>query len=412
MDYPQRKNSDTKPESKIKIEKVIESSLLPESLLKDLNDEEYQSESDEEQFHKFTPHSGESSSTLKTNFTSSSREFVDLGNFYPFGNYNAPVNEFVKIPMPNLNSFNLQMSNNSYNLFSPHVNPRIKTYSHNNLNEMISPFPNFSNFREVSYQNNFNNFTNNYYNGVSPGLVPRKVSCNTFPINSGLKNIKNEQKLPKKNFSGNLITSQTNPFQIYEEMINDDVTFENFVERIGGDLIPFIKTQRGSRLMQKFLNKVSAESVDRILDQLSPNLKEIMVDGYGNYFIQRLTQCCSTEQRVLVLGYVAEDFLEIANNNAGTHSIQSLIEIINSKEEMEILRKCVEPHILRLAYNTNGTHIIQKIISCFEESNRNFLNDFILANLVKMCLNANGICVVKLFFQIYFLKNYFRLKDT
>jgi hypothetical protein len=89
--------------------------------------------------------------------------------------------------------------------------------------------------------------------------------------------------------------------------------------------------------------------------------------------------------------------LEIANNTSGTHSIQSLIEIINMPEEEEILRNCVEKHILRLACNSNGTHIIQKIITCFEEKNREYLNDYILKNMAKMSMNVNGICVVRYF---------------
>lgn len=86
--------------------------------------------------------------------------------------------------------------------------------------------------------------------------------------------------------------------------------------------------------------------------------------------------------------------MEIANNGSGTHSLQSIIEIINMEEEEILLQKCVENNILKLSQNSNGTHIIQKIISCFEEKNRNYLNDFILNNLSKMCMNANGICVV------------------
>jgi hypothetical protein len=67
------------------------------------------------------------------------------------------------------------------------------------------------------------------------------------------------------------------------------------------------------------------------------------------------------------------------------------------KDEEELLRISIEKHILKLSYNSNGTHIIQKIISCFEEKDRKYLNDFILENLPKVCMNANGICVIKKF---------------
>jgi hypothetical protein len=95
---------------------------------------------------------------------------------------------------------------------------------------------------------------------------------------------------------------------------------------------------------------------------------------------------------------VQKDFLEIAVNISGTHSLQSLIEIVNMEEEETLIKKLVEPYILKLAFNGNGTHIIQKVITCFEESTRTFLNEFILDNLTSICLNANGICVVRIYF--------------
>jgi hypothetical protein len=89
--------------------------------------------------------------------------------------------------------------------------------------------------------------------------------------------------------------------------------------------------------------------------------------------------------------------LEIGNSPSGTHSIQTLIEIINTPNEELILQKCVEKNILKLSYNSNGTHIIQKIISCFSENRRIYLNEYILQNLVKICSDPNGICVIKKF---------------
>jgi hypothetical protein len=91
---------------------------------------------------------------------------------------------------------------------------------------------------------------------------------------------------------------------------------------------------------------------------------------------------------------VSQHFLEISNNTFGTHAIQSLIEIINLQDEEDLLKRSLEGNILKISYNSNGTHIIQKIILCMEEKNRTYLNEFIINNLSKMCMNSNGICVV------------------
>lgn len=87
-------------------------------------------------------------------------------------------------------------------------------------------------------------------------------------------------------------------------------------------------------------------------------------------------------------------------DSSGTHALQSLIEIMNLKEEEELIKSILnKDNILKLSINSNGTHIIQKIISCFDEENRNKINTSVIENFSKLCMNANGICVVKLIFS-------------
>ncbi len=82
-------------------------------------------------------------------------------------------------------------------------------------------------------------------------------------------------------------------------------------------------------------------------------------------------------------------------DSSGTHALQSLIEIMNLKEEEELIKSILnEDNILQLAINSNGTHIIQKIISCFDEENRRKVNNCVINNFPKLCVNPNGICVV------------------
>ena len=86
--------------------------------------------------------------------------------------------------------------------------------------------------------------------------------------------------------------------------------------------------------------------------------------------------------------------MEIAINMSGTHSLQSLIEIVTMVEEENIINRMINPVIQELSFDVNGTHIIQKIICCFNENSRVYLNDYILENLSKISMNVHGICVV------------------
>lgn len=162
-----------------------------------------------------------------------------------------------------------------------------------------------NNFRQGGVNCNLNNRLSNSNSNLS--LLGR---C----FNQNLNNSNNSPSMSispvmnKKHYSGN-VRHTTMPFMqspnstfSFDDLIEeygDD--FEKFVEKIDAQLIPFIKTQKGSRFMQKFLNKISPESVDRMLNRLSSSFKEIMVDNYGNYFMQKLMQSCSSEQRVYVV---------------------------------------------------------------------------------------------------------------
>ena len=53
-------------------------------------------------------------------------------------------------------------------------------------------------------------------------------------------------------------------------------------------------------------------------------------------------------------------------------------------------------NLLLLFCNENGHHIIQKIIIDFPEHKREFLSDFIIDNIDKICMSEYGsLCMVK-----------------
>lgn len=80
--------------------------------------------------------------------------------------------------------------------------------------------------------------------------------------------------------------------------------FENLDElmkSITCNLWDYAKTQKGSRNLQKLLNKIEQEELDKILNECKNNFKDLMTNIYGNYFCQKLIQCCSSDQRMFIL---------------------------------------------------------------------------------------------------------------
>jgi len=86
------------------------------------------------------------------------------------------------------------------------------------------------------------------------------------------------------------------------------------------------------------------------------------------------------------------------NNSAGTHSIQALLDTIETKEENEMLFFLIHKYLLKLIINSNGMHVVQKIlIKINEQCETEYINEFLIENIVRLSMNANGLCVVKKF---------------
>jgi hypothetical protein len=117
---------------------------------------------------------------------------------------------------------------------------------------------------------------------------------------------------------------------------------------------------------------------------------------YGNYFIQKLIKKLNIEQRLLIYQIIEPKFIEIATNKSGTHSIQALIDCIDSPLELIALDVLLNKNMLLLFLDENAYHIIMKIILDISEDKRNNLNLFIVMNAEKIIINSNGaFCVNK-----------------
>ena len=128
-----------------------------------------------------------------------------------------------------------------------------------------------------------------------------------------------------------------------------------------------------------------------------------MMDVYGNYFIQYLIKNSNENQINLIINYIKNDYVIIALNYSGTHVLQTLLDMIKTIEEEIILVESIKGNELKMAFDINATHVLQKMICVIKEIRRNSINNIILKNIKALCLDANGICVVKKFIGNTFL---------
>ena len=175
--------------------------------------------------------------------------------------------------------------------------------------------------------------------------------------------------------------------------------------------INLTKTIKGSKYLQNILQTTPPKDLEVALVTkiICANYKEIMCDYYGNYFLQKFFPFCNHHQRIDILISIKSDFINIANDICGNHSLQCLISLQNTNEEKEIIKLYTQNNLKDLCLGGNSSHVITKIIKFFQESERQYINTFVIENLIELCIDPNGICVIKEF--IYNMKsdNYIKL---
>lgn len=162
-----------------------------------------------------------------------------------------------------------------------------------------------------------------------------------------------------------------------------------------GQIPAFAKNQQGSKYLQRVLTKASPDILEFIVVEIGDHLQDLMVDSYGNYFCQKLLQSCSSKQRLYLLKKISPYIINISCDKRGTHSMQSMIQLINMQEEEQALEVALSEHIICLCFNPNGTHVLQKVISTVKVEKLDYIFNSCFDKIVELSLDSNGLCVIK-----------------
>lgn len=338
--------------------------------------------------------------------------------------YNNLSNHFTSNSFKNMNNFSMINNNigfNDYNNKNPMglripIQPRT-VYSDQYImahmmnrglydgkpnNQIIAPF----------YINNYRNNggsncpylgiqNNNYrYSNVNGNMNTNNNSIQNNPNYSNYN--QQSQALLENQVESFIAQLQQFQFQYGQSMQGQGVPFplSLLIEKTGPTIfVQLIKTSKGSRFLQKILSNSppTQTEIDLILQIITINIEEVICDYYGNYFLQKFIPYCSFKHRILLYSFIKPNFLFIANDICGNHSLQSLIMLQNSKEEENIIKECLENNLETLTVGANSSHVVQKVIKAVKEPNRDYINTYIISNLIDLCLDSHGICVVKEF---------------
>ena len=318
----------------------------------------------------------------------SNNNFQNLDLFHIYNNPNQNLNY-------NQININAQIQNKINNellkslLFNHNLNSQIsQTFiNNNNINNNNKPNKNFKNYKP------------------NPNKSSHKKNNNRFDNNDN-KNKINQAK--EKDLSD---AQLDHLFSQYYNSPKEGCPLMNIIAKKGVSFfINLAKTIKGSKYLQNILytNPPNEPEVDFITKIICLNYQEIMCDYYGNYFLQLFFLHCNSKNRLDILNSLKNDYVKIANDICGNHSLQCLISLQSTNEEKELIKFCIINNLKELCFGVNSSHVISKIIKCIKESERQYINAFIINNLKSLCFDPNGICIIKEF--IYNIKSNLYIK--
>ena len=295
---------------------------------------------------------------------------------------------------------NIQLNNPNFNIINE--NDLSHSFNSTSLNNIYNKL-NLNNMNNINFNNNIKINNINKSSDEIKNNLNNKNSINNSKINNNENSINEEMEIEKvKNISETDILDHQIE-EIFSEIYNlpsDKSPILYLINKMGADFfVKLIKTHKGSKYLQKMLgnNKLKEYEVNYVTDVICKYFLSIICDYYGNYFLQKFFKFCSHKNRLDIYKYIKPNFKQIANDICGNHSLQCLIMLQNSKEERKVIKECVIGDLEFLCFNQKSSHVIQKIIKAIKEKDRGYLNTFIINNLIDLCVDANGICIIKEF---------------
>lgn len=275
------------------------------------------------------------------------------------------------------------------------INTNLNFFNIKNFKENIN---NGGSINNINKNNIFVNNCNNNANRIENPLIKNcKIKSNNGNINELSNSEMNHYNMiyvNKNNFMNCMnnesilgyILAQNKKINGYKILFLNNINI----------ILTYLKTYKGSIIIQELFDKVNDNELATLFYNLIPHIPYIMCLEYGNYFFQKFIKKLNLKQRLAIYEIIEPNFIEIATNKSGTHSIQSLIECISSPVEIVILDKLLSKNRLLLFLNEHAYHIVMKIILDIDEDKRNNLNLFLVSNVEKIIINYNGaFCVNK-----------------
>ncbi|EJK48336.1 hypothetical protein THAOC_32878 [Thalassiosira oceanica] len=128
---------------------------------------------------------------------------------------------------------------------------------------------------------------------------------------------------------------------------------------IKGRILELSRLYQGSKYIQRRLHLAEDNEIQLVYDEVTPHLRELMHDGYGNFVLQGILECGTREMKDSIVTKVLDKgVVDLSFHVYGTRLVQRALETVES-EDVASLVVALKGHVNSLIYDCNANHVVQ-----------------------------------------------------
>eukprot|EP01055_Gregarina_sp_Pseudo9_P005168 Gregarina_sp_Pseudo_9__5167@NODE_554_length_2590_cov_45_139945_g523_i0_p1_GENE_NODE_554_length_2590_cov_45_139945_g523_i0NODE_554_length_2590_cov_45_139945_g523_i0_p1_ORF_typecomplete_len711_score209_34PUF/PF00806_19/0_37PUF/PF00806_19/2_1e07PUF/PF00806_19/7_4e05PUF/PF00806_19/3_2e09PUF/PF00806_19/3_4e09PUF/PF00806_19/1_6e08PUF/PF00806_19/1_2e05PUF/PF00806_19/0_0002OSCP/PF00213_18/1_6e03OSCP/PF00213_18/0_25DUF842/PF05811_13/0_37DUF842/PF05811_13/6e02HSM3_N/PF18795_1/5_1HSM3_N/PF18795_1/76MMS19_C len=159
-------------------------------------------------------------------------------------------------------------------------------------------------------------------------------------------------------------------------------------------LIEFSRDQMGARFIQQRLSCCSPQEAWFARNILTPRLKGLVTDVFGNHIVQRLIESGTPQQRHAIFQQLQGDILRFSLQTYGCRVLQKSLEALSLEDKLAFARE-LHNHVVRCVEDQNGNHVIQKCIERIPPAHMQFVIDAFQGQVARVSVHCYGCRVVQ-----------------
>ncbi|VVB01955.1 unnamed protein product [Arabis nemorensis] len=165
-----------------------------------------------------------------------------------------------------------------------------------------------------------------------------------------------------------------------------------------GSVVSLAKDRVSCLQLQKMIHEGSRETIDKIFKDVIFHICDLMVDPFGQHVIQMLIEKCSSKQITRILDVITHhhfQFVRICIDPLGTRTIQTLLNCLQSEDQILRIVEPISRVALTLTRSNNGKHVVLQCLNQFTPSQTRNLQDVIVGHCSQIATDQHGCCMLQ-----------------